>query len=100
MAWSRRGRSILYKRCLVYLKKRISGRIPRAYKDAYDVAIESRDEPRARVFAERTYDARRLIEGDDSPVTMRMKRVAEGLSAEAQGLSGVDFENWLWMLPS
>jgi hypothetical protein len=29
-----------------------------------------------------------------------MKRVAEGLSAEAQGLSGVDFENCLWMLPS
>jgi len=51
-------------------------------------------------ITERTYDARRLIEGDDSPVTMKMKRVAEELSAEAQGLSGVDFENWLWMLPS
>jgi hypothetical protein len=76
------------------------GSISRAYKDAYDIAIESGDKPRARVFAERTYDTRRLIEGDDSPVTMRMKRVAEGLSAEAQGLSGVDFENWLWMLPS
>jgi len=74
--------------------------ISRAYKDAYDIAIESGDKPRARVFAERTYDTRRLIEGDDSPVTMRIKRVAEGLSAEAQGLSGVDFENWLWMLPS
>jgi hypothetical protein len=69
--------------------------IARAYKDVYDIAIESGDKPRARVFAERTYDARRLIEGDDSPVTIRIKRVAEGLSTKAQGLSGVDFENWL-----
>ena len=77
------------------------GRIPRAYKDAYDIAIESGDEPRARIFAERTYDARRLIEGDDSPVTIKMKRVAGGISADApQGLGGVGFENWLWMLPS
>jgi hypothetical protein len=74
--------------------------IARAYKDAYDIAIESGDKLRARVFAERTYDARRLIEGDNSPVTIRIKRVAKGLSAKAQGLGGVDFENWLWMLPS
>jgi hypothetical protein len=75
------------------------GSIARAYKDAYDIAIESGDKQRARVFAERTYDARHLIEGDNSPVTIRMKRVAEGLSIEAQGLSGVAFENWLWILP-
>src|SRR6266566_5006331 len=48
--------------------------IARAYKDAYDIAIQNGDESRARIFAERTYDARRLIEGDDSPVAMKMKR--------------------------
>jgi hypothetical protein len=74
--------------------------IAQVYKDVYNIAIESRDEPRARVFAERTYDARRLIKGDNSPVTMRMKWVAEGLSTEALGLSRANFENWLWILPS
>jgi len=74
--------------------------ISRIYKDTYDITIESGDKPRAQVFAERTYNARRLIKGDNSPITMRIKRVAEGLSTEALGLSGVDFENWLWILPS
>ena len=73
--------------------------IARAYKNAYDIAIQNKDEPRARIFAKKTYDAKRLIEGDDSPSTMKMKRTAEGFSAEApQGLSEAEFENWLWML--
>lgn len=39
-------------------------------------------------------DARCVIEGDDSPVTIGMKRAAEGLPADApEGLGGVDFEN-------
>lgn len=75
-------------------------RIARAYKGAYGIATENEDESRARVFAERRYDARRLIEGDDSPVTMKMKRSVEELSsAQApQGMSETQFENWLWML--
>ena len=99
---SERALPLLHKNFDLFEKEGIwNGSIARAYKDAYDIAIESGDKPRARIFAERTYDARRLIEGDDSPVTIRMKRVAEGLSADApQGLSGVDFDNWLWMLPS
>ena len=75
------------------------GLIPRAYKDAYEIATENGDKLRAQVFAQRTYDARRLIEGDDSPTTIKMKRAAEELSVETpQGLSGTEFENWLWML--
>ena len=75
------------------------GLIPRAYKDAYEIATENGDKLRAWVFAQRTYDARRLIEGDDSPTTIKMKRAAEELSVETpQGLSGTEFENWLWML--
>jgi hypothetical protein len=37
----------------------------------------SGDEARAKVFAERVYAARTVIEGEDSPETMRLKRLAE-----------------------
>jgi hypothetical protein len=73
--------------------------IARAYKDAYEIATEDDDNPRARVFAERAYDARRLIEGDDSPTTVKMKKAVEDLSVQAPpGLSEAGFEGWLWML--
>ncbi|KAF7514238.1 hypothetical protein GJ744_000008 [Endocarpon pusillum] len=73
--------------------------IARAYNDAYEIATANEDESRARVFAERTYDARRLIEGDDSPVTVKMKQAAEKLSAQTpQGMNEAELENWLWML--
>jgi hypothetical protein len=63
--------------------------IARAYKDAYEIATENEDESRARIFAERAYDARRLIEGDDSPVTVKMKQAAEELSVQTpQGMNG------------
>jgi hypothetical protein len=65
------------------------------YKDIYDITIKSRDELRARVFTERIYDTRRLIKGDNSLVIIRIKQVAKGLSIEALGLSGANFENWL-----
>ena len=74
-------------------------RIARAYNDAYQIANESGDEARARIFAGRAYNARRLIEGDDSPATLKMKRRAEEISAKIpQGMSEAQFENWLWML--
>ncbi len=74
-------------------------RIARAYNDAYQIADESGDEARARIFAERAYNVRRLIKGDDSPVTLKMKRGAEEISAQIpQGMSGAQFESWLWML--
>lgn len=74
-------------------------RIARAYNDAYQIAVEGEDEARARIFAERGYNARRLIEGDDSPVTLKMKRRAEEISAQIpQGMSEAQFEIWLWML--
>lgn len=73
--------------------------IRRAYKDAYEIAVANGDEPRAGVFAKRTYEAQRLIEGDDSPATAMMKRAADKLSAQTpQGMSETEFENWLWML--
>lgn len=98
---SERALQLLHKMLGLIEKEGIwDGTIARAYKDAYEIALKSGDVARARVFAERTYDARRVIEGDDSPVTMKMKRATERLSAEAPELSGDGFENWLWMLTS
>lgn len=73
--------------------------ISRAYKDAYEIATEDEDESRARIFAGRAYDALRLIEGDDSPATVKMKQAAEERSVQTpQGMNEAEFENWLWML--
>lgn len=72
--------------------------LARAYKDAFDIATENEDESRARVFAKRAYDTRRLIEGDDSPSTIKMKQAAEQHSTQPpQGMKEAEFENWLWM---
>lgn len=78
-------------------------RIARAYNDAYQIAVENEDEARAQVFAERAYNARLLAEGDDSPVTLKMKRkmkrAAEEKSVQTpECMSEAQFENWLWML--
>jgi hypothetical protein len=72
--------------------------IARAYKDAYEIATENDDGSRARIFAQRAYDARRLIEGDDSPDTAKMKQAAEKLSAQTPplGMNEAQLENWLW----
>ncbi|KAH7134001.1 hypothetical protein EDB81DRAFT_802898 [Dactylonectria macrodidyma] len=61
--------------------------IARAYNDAYELAIENGDEPRA-------YDVRRLIEGEDSPVAIKLRQHAEKLSAqEPRGTSETELEN-------
>lgn len=74
--------------------------IARAYEDAYEIATDNEDESRARVFTRRAYDALRLIEGDDSSRTLKMKKASEELSAAQipQGMNEAEFENWLWML--
>jgi hypothetical protein len=73
-------------------------RIARAYCDAYDIATQNKDYPRARIFAQRAYNARRIIEGDDSPITAKMKQAASRISAKTpEGMEEDEFENWLWM---
>lgn len=75
------------------------GRVARAYKDAFDIAMENDDAPRARIFATRAYEAWCLIEGEDSITTIKMKRAADQLSAQPpEGLDKAKFENWLWMV--
>jgi SET domain len=48
-------------------------RVPRAYYDALQIAIAHGDQARAKVFAQRAYEARLCCEGGDSPLTTRMK---------------------------
>ncbi|KAK3669538.1 hypothetical protein LTR78_010592 [Recurvomyces mirabilis] len=51
--------------------------IPRAYYDAFQIAIAHGDKARAKVFAERAYAARVIAEGDDSPETTKLKRLVK-----------------------
>ncbi|KLJ08562.1 hypothetical protein EMPG_15990 [Blastomyces silverae] len=87
-------------------------RIARVYNDALQISIAHSDQARATVFAQRAYEGRILLEGEDSPETMRLKAIVEkpsshGLfeatkeweqSVEAipRDLSEADFEDWLW----
>jgi hypothetical protein len=60
--------------------------VPRVYYDAFQIAIANRDEARAKIFAERAYAARVIIEGDDSPQAAKLKRLAHRPA----------FDDWLW----
>jgi hypothetical protein len=87
-------------------------RVPRAYYDALQVAIAHGDQARAKVFAQRAYEARLCCEGDDSPLTARVKSLVErpakhrlfGTSSRwrlsekmiPKTLEGEGFEAWLW----
>ncbi|QSS65399.1 SET domain-containing protein [Histoplasma capsulatum] len=87
-------------------------RIARVYNDALQISIAHSDQARAKVFAQRAYEGRVLLEGEDSPETMRLKAIADnpaghGLfgstkkweqSVEAipGDLNKPDFEDWLW----
>jgi SET domain len=86
--------------------------VPRAYYDAFQIAITHGDIARARVFAERAASTRAILEGKDSPTVQRMESLARNPSQHmAHGLStkwrtagdniprelGKDeFERWLW----
>ena len=89
--------------------------IPRAYYDAFQIAIAHGDKARAKIFAERAYAARVIAEGDDSPDTMKLKRLAERPTehlsygifgnhsrsvASTTRKDGEGLENWLWMQSS
>jgi hypothetical protein len=87
-------------------------RVARLWYDAFQIAIANGDEARAKVFAERAYAERVLVEGKDSPDTALMKHYAEmpanhrlyGTTMKwrqpakkiPKGLSEEEFENWLW----
>jgi hypothetical protein len=86
--------------------------VPRAYYDAFQIAITHGDIARAKVFAEQAASTRAILEGNDSPAVQKMERLAGNPSQHmAYGLSekwrttgddiprelGKDeFDRWLW----
>ncbi|KAK8080037.1 hypothetical protein PG997_007855 [Apiospora hydei] len=89
--------------------------VSRAYHDAFQIAIANGDQARAKVFAERDYEATVACEGKDSPEaaqTMDWVKNPKGhplYSGKLQWKQGVDkipkdlsaeeFERWLFRLP-
>jgi hypothetical protein len=102
------------RRVLALLKEeRIEdARIPRAYYDALQIAIANGDQARARIFAERAHSARVILEGEDSPDTVRLEDLARCPSSHRlygttrawsqqsgkvpKGLGTTELETWLW----
>ncbi|KAL1956436.1 hypothetical protein VTO42DRAFT_7323 [Malbranchea cinnamomea] len=92
----------------------VGSRISRVYNDALQITIAHGDLARAKVFAERAHAVRLMLEGEDSPETTRLKKLADkpdshGLYGSSKSwaqpvdaiprdLSEEDFENWLWKL--
>ncbi|KAJ8610760.1 hypothetical protein MRB53_038311 [Persea americana] len=89
--------------------------IPRLYYDAFQISVAHGDLSRASVFAERAYIARVACEGEDSPVTSRMKKLTKNPAGHAsfraysmryqskpgsapKELNQLEFESWLWTL--
>lgn len=90
----------------------VDARIPRLYYDALQIAITNGDQARAKIFAERARAARTVLEGEDSPETIRLEGLVEkpaqhrlyGTSMKwkqavkkvPHGLSIQEFDDWLW----
>jgi SET domain len=88
-------------------------RVARVYFDAFQICVKHSDQARASVFAQKAYETRLYLEGEDSPDTQRMKffmvnpagHMAFGLSQRWKQLKeevpkNVDtqeFDQWLWL---
>ena len=103
-------------RLLQVLRKEFNGHadssFARLYYDAFQISITHSDQARASVFAERGYKSRMICEGEDSPVTQKMKSLMERPAAHRnfgasrrwqtakklvpKGLDVDEFEKWLW----
>ncbi|KAK4445231.1 SET domain-protein [Podospora aff. communis PSN243] len=72
--------------------------IARAYNDAYQLALTCEDECRAKVFAQRAWEARCVAEGADSPTAVKMKKAVDQREhVKVPELDEDAFEKWLWM---
>lgn len=90
----------------------VGSRVARVYNDALQIVVAHSDQARAKVFAQRACAQRLMVEGDDSPETVRLQGISEdptrsGLygssrswetppKAIPEGLSDAEFEDWLW----
>ncbi|RYP23565.1 hypothetical protein DL765_001079 [Monosporascus sp. GIB2] len=85
----------------------------RLYYDAFQIAVAHGDRARGKVFAERAYKARVVMEGEDSPETKKMKALSLNPSSHSSfGISSMkwkgpkkfnpdelndaELEKWLW----
>lgn len=86
--------------------------VPRAYYDAFQIAIANGDKARAKIFAERAHAARTITEGLDSPETSKLKRFSErperhhsyrrakdalSTTNSTTPVNVESLEDWLWM---
>lgn len=88
------------------------GLIAKLYHDAFEICITHGDQARASVFARKSYEARVVCAGGDSPEAMKMKGLSEqpanykyfGKSNKwktrkgdtPKSLDAAGMENWLW----
>ena len=87
--------------------------LARANYDAFQICAVHGDSARARIFAERAYEVRVVVEGEDSPQTRKMKDLALNPAShvsfgayskgpktsqrfDPQKLSESELEKWLW----
>jgi hypothetical protein len=84
----------------------------RLYYDAFQISIIHSDQARASAFARRAFEARLIVEGEDSPEAIRMRSLIRnpthhqsfGISKRwrtmktgvPKGLEEKEFEEWLW----
>ncbi|PON29320.1 set-domain histone methyltransferase-6 [Trichoderma gamsii] len=85
-------------------------RFPGVYHTAFKISVKNGDKTRAKIFAERAYAARVVVEGDDSPLAVELAQFveeptrhplyrpsADGKEVELpRELSASQFEKWLW----
>jgi SET domain len=88
--------------------------VPRAYYDAFQVAIANGDQARARVFAQRSRDSRVVVEGEDSEAVERLAGLVErpnshrlfgtkmgwrtDVNKTPRNMTESEFEKWLWRM--
>lgn len=86
--------------------------ISRAYSDAFQVAISHGDQARAKIFADRALDSRIIVEGDDSEMVEKLRRLSlhpythpshkitskwkTSIEDAPIGFPDADLELWLW----
>ncbi|KAM0451340.1 hypothetical protein ACHAO4_006015 [Trichoderma viride] len=85
-------------------------RFPGVYNTAFQVAIKNGDKTRAKIFVDRAYVARVLVEGEDSPEAEKLAafvvqptlhplyQPSDVSEVEIpQGMNESEFEDWLWI---
>jgi hypothetical protein len=88
-------------------------RVARVYYDAFQICITHSDQARACAFAQKAYETRLYLEGEDSPNTQKMKsfmanpanHMSFGISqrweqlkeAVPENVNAQEFNRWLWL---